>query len=133
MIGLGGASALIAVAGLWMTRKTATRPVAPWMWRLAIWTAAFPMLASLVGWVFTEMGRQPWIVFGLMLTEDGVSPSVPGWTVLISLVSFTLIYAALAVVEFRLILKHAQKGPEPLPDPDDGGTGAVESTPTTVY
>ena len=37
-----------------------------------------PSLAILVGWIFTEMGRQPWIVFSLMLTEDGVSPSVPG-------------------------------------------------------
>lgn len=112
MMALGGAAALVAVAGLWVTRRRAPRPVAPWMWRVAIWSAPLPLLGSLVGWVFTEMGRQPWIVFGLMLTEDGVSPSVPGWTVLISLIAFTLIYATLAVVEFGLILKVAQRGPE---------------------
>ncbi|MDT0180405.1 cytochrome ubiquinol oxidase subunit I [Microbacterium sp. ARD31] len=135
MIGLGGAAALIAVAGLWVTRKKATRPVAGWMWRIAIWSAPLPLLGSLVGWVFTEMGRQPWIVFGLMLTEDGVSPNVPGWTVLISLVAFTLVYAALAVVEFGLILKAAQQGPDPLPGPDDPDprSRAIEDTPTTVY
>lgn len=135
MIALGGAAALIAIAGLWVTRKNATRPVAGWMWKIAIWSAPLPLLGNLVGWVFTEMGRQPWIVFGLMLTEDGVSPSVPGWTVLISLLSFTAIYAILAVVEFGLIVKAAQKGPDPLPGPDDPDPRdrAVEDTPTTVY
>ncbi|GAA3912425.1 cytochrome ubiquinol oxidase subunit I [Microbacterium invictum] len=133
MIGLGAASTLIAVAGLWVTRKSAKRPVAPWMWKIAIWAAPLPLLGSLVGWVFTEMGRQPWIVFSLMLTEDGVSPSVPGWTVLISLIAFTLIYAALAVVEFGLILKAAQKGPAPLPEPGSPEADAPSPTSTTVY
>ncbi|CAH0278602.1 MULTISPECIES: cytochrome ubiquinol oxidase subunit I [unclassified Microbacterium] len=134
MIALGGLATLISVVGLWVTRKKATRPVAPWMWRVAIWAAPLPLLGSLVGWVFTEMGRQPWIVFGLMLTEDGVSPSVPGWSVLISLVAFTAIYAALAVVEFGLIKKYAQKGPDPLPDPNaPREPDSLENTPTTVY
>lgn len=134
MIALGGLAALVSVVGLWVTRKNAKRAVAPWMWRVAIWAAPLPLLGSLVGWVFTEMGRQPWIVFGLMLTEDGVSPSVPGWSVLISLVAFTAIYAALAVVEFGLIKKYAQKGPDPLPDPDaPREPDTVENTPTTVY
>lgn len=134
MIALGGLAALVCVVGLWVTRKKATRPVAPWMWRVAIWSAPLPMMASLVGWVFTEMGRQPWIVFGLMLTEDGVSPSVPGWTVLISLVAFTAIYLTLAIVEFGLIKKMAQKGPDPLPDPDaESQPDSIENTPTTVY
>jgi len=53
------------------------------------------------------MGRQPWIVFGLMRTEDGVSPGVTGLEVLISLIAFTLIYGVLAVVEFRLIVRAA--------------------------
>jgi cytochrome d ubiquinol oxidase subunit I len=70
------------------------------------------MLASLVGWIFTEMARQPWIVFGLMLTEDGVSPNVTGLEVLISLVAFTAIYGALAVVNVKLIVKAAQTIPD---------------------
>ena len=134
MIALGGLTALISAVGLWVTRKKATRPVKQWMWRVAIWAAPLPMLASLVGWVFTEMGRQPWIVFGLMLTQDGVSPSVPGWSVLVSLIAFTLTYASLAVVEFGLIKKYAQKGPDPLPDPNaPREPDTVENTPTTVY
>jgi cytochrome d ubiquinol oxidase subunit I len=109
MIGLGGLAALVSVAGLWLTRKGKNPP--RWAWKVAIWSAPLPMLAALVGWVFTEMGRQPWIVFGLMKTADGVSP-VTGLTVLISLIAFTLVYGTLAVVEFRLIRKAAIEGPD---------------------
>ncbi|MGP3534667.1 cytochrome ubiquinol oxidase subunit I [Microbacterium sp. RD1] len=134
MMALGGAAAALSVAGLWLTRTKSRFVMRPWMWRVLVWTAPLPLLGSLVGWVFTEMGRQPWIVFGLMLTEDGVSPSVPGWNVLISLLAFTAIYATLAIVEIRLLITYGQKGPDPLPDPDAADEpDALENTPTTVY
>ncbi|GAA2009218.1 cytochrome ubiquinol oxidase subunit I [Microbacterium ulmi] len=135
MIGLGGLAVLVAVAGLWFTRKGAKSDVPAWAWRLAAWSFPLSLLAILVGWIFTEMGRQPWIVFSLLLTQNGVSPTVPGWTVLISLVAFTAIYATLAIVEIGLIVKTARKGPDPLPGPDDPHPSAlsVEDTPTTVY
>lgn len=112
MIGLGMLHAFIAVVGLWITRKGAKNPPAPWMWKIAIWSYPLALGANIVGWVFTEMGRQPWIVFSLMTTQDGVSPGVNGVDVLISLIAFTAIYAALAVVEIRLIVRAAQKGPD---------------------
>jgi len=112
MIGFGALAALVSVVGLWLTRKKAKTVVKPWAWKVAIWSAPLPLLAILVGWIFTEMGRQPWIVFGLMKTADGVSPNVTGLNVLISLIVFTLIYGALAVVEFRLIKKAAITGPD---------------------
>ncbi|MFT4260263.1 cytochrome ubiquinol oxidase subunit I [Microbacterium sp.] len=118
MIGLGLLAALVAVVGLWLTRKNATREPAPWMWKFAIWSFPLALGANIVGWVFTEMGRQPWLVFGLMSTRDGVSPGVSGVEVLISLIAFTAIYAALAVVEIRLIVKAAQKGPDASEEPD---------------
>ena len=138
MIGLGMLHVLVAIVGLWLTRTKAKREVPAWAWRLAIWAWPASLFAILVGWVFTEMGRQPWIVFSLMLTEDGVSPSVPGWTVLISLVAFTAIYAALAIVEIGLIIRTGKKGPEPLPDPDapvdpDRDEAADAGIRTTVY
>jgi cytochrome bd ubiquinol oxidase subunit I len=132
MMVLGGTAALLSVAGLWLTRAKSRVQMKPWMWRVLVWSAPLPLLGSLVGWVFTEMGRQPWLVFGLMLTEDGVSPSVPGWNVLISLLAFTAIYAALAVVEVGLLVKYAQKGPDPLPDPD-APESADDHRVTTVY
>ena len=135
MMGFGILATGVAVVGLWVTRKKAKKAPRNWMWRVAIWSAPLALLGILVGWIFTEMGRQPWIVFSLMLTEDGVSPSVPGWNVLLSLVAFTLIYLALAIVEVGLIIKTAKKGPEPLPEPGDdaGHPRSVADTPTTVY
>ncbi|MGN8027538.1 cytochrome ubiquinol oxidase subunit I [Microbacterium sp. 22242] len=112
MIGLGMAHALVALAGLWFTRKGAKKPPARWMWTVAIYSFPLSLGANIVGWVFTEMGRQPWIVFSLMTTKNGVSPGVSGVEVLISLISFTAIYAALAVVEVGLIVKTAKKGPD---------------------
>ncbi|MBS1698480.1 MAG: cytochrome ubiquinol oxidase subunit I [Actinobacteria bacterium] len=112
MIGLGMLHALIALVGLWVTRKNAKRQPAAWMWKIAIWSFPLALGANIVGWVFTEMGRQPWIVFSLMTTQNGVSPGVSGVEVLISLISFTAIYAALAVVEIGLIIRAAKKGPD---------------------
>ncbi|MBV0895557.1 cytochrome ubiquinol oxidase subunit I [Microbacterium sp. NC79] len=126
MIALGMVHCLIAIAGLWVTRKKAKKPVAQWMWKVAIWSYPLSLLASIVGWIFTEMGRQPWIVFGLMTTRDGVSPDVSGLEVLISLIAFTAIYAALAFVEFRLIIRTAQKGPDETEQAD------VDSKPASV-
>jgi cytochrome d ubiquinol oxidase subunit I len=110
MIGLGALAAFVSAVGLWITRGE--RDVKSWAWKVAIWSAPLPLLASLMGWLFTEMARQPWIVFGLMLTEDGVSPNVTGVEVLISLIAFTLIYGVLAVVEFKLIVKAAKEEPD---------------------
>ena len=118
MIMLGGLAAVVSAVGLWLTRKTTQLPA--WTWRVAVWTAPLPMLASLIGWIFTEMGRQPWIVFGVMTTEQGVSPGVPGWAVLVSLAVFTIVYGALAVVEFKLIVKAAQDGPPEIDMTADG-------------
>lgn len=75
------------------------------------------------------MGRQPWLVFGLMTTRDGVSPGVGAIDVLISLIAFTAIYAALAVVEIRLIVKAAQKGP----DTDEQPHEETAQVPSVVY
>lgn len=134
MIGLGALAALVSAVGLWITRKKMDLP--DWAWKVAIWTAPLPMLASLVGWIFTEMGRQPWIVFGVMTTEQGVSPGVPGWAVLISMLVFTIVYGALAVVEFKLITKAAKEGPPEiaLSTDADGKPGDVDHQQlATVY
>ncbi|UIP58457.1 Cytochrome bd-II ubiquinol oxidase subunit 1 [Agromyces marinus] len=129
MIGLGMLHVLVAVVGLWLTRG-GRLPKQPWIWKAAVWSFPLSLGAMIVGWVFTEMGRQPWIVFKLLPTESAVSPNVTGLEVLISLVAFTLVYGALAVVEFRLIVRAVQKGPPEIePDPESGEVEHVE----TVY
>jgi cytochrome d ubiquinol oxidase subunit I len=72
-----------------------------------------PLVANSFGWIFTEMGRQPWIVNGVLPTLQGLSPSVGVGSVWFSLIVFTLLYGALAVIEVRLMLKYIRIG---LPD-----------------
>jgi cytochrome d ubiquinol oxidase subunit I len=74
-----------------------------------------PYIAIELGWVLAEVGRQPWIVYGLMKTSDAVSP-VAGSQVLISLIAFILVYGLLGAVGFYLIAKTAKEGPAPASD-----------------
>ena len=116
MIGFGAVSAALAIAALWFTRG-GRAPTSPRVGRLALWAIPAPFLANAFGWIFTEMGRQPWVVApnptgvdGVrMLVRDGVSP-VSAWTVLTSLVSFTVLYGILAVVWFTLMRRYAAEG-----------------------
>ncbi|WBB51687.1 cytochrome ubiquinol oxidase subunit I [Verrucosispora sp. WMMA2044] len=122
MIGFGLAAAAIALLVLWTQRKGRTVPNSKWLLRAGLAMPILPLLANSFGWIFTEMGRQPWIVFGEMLTRDGVSRSVSLTEVLTSFTAFTLIYAVLAVIEVKLLIRYAKAGvPEvtPAPEPDD--------------
>jgi cytochrome bd ubiquinol oxidase subunit I len=118
MIGMGLMSTLVALVGLWFSRKHILE--APrWFYNAAIWAAPLPLLAMSVGWIFTEMGRQPWLVFGLMKTADGVSPGVTGLEVLISLIGFTVVYGILAAVELKILLAAIRQGPTKEPEKQD--------------
>jgi len=118
MIGLGMATVAIALAVLWLTRKGRT-PTSRWLAYAAVAAPLLPVFANSFGWIFTEVGRQPWLVFGLMTTANGVSPSVSMGEVITSMVVFTLLYGALAVVEIKLFLHYVRKGAEPFEEPQD--------------
>jgi cytochrome d ubiquinol oxidase subunit I len=110
MIGFGFLGVLIAFYLLWATRKERI-PESKWFPRLAIFGIITPLLGASTGWIFTEMGRQPWVVFSLMLTQNGVSPTVSVTQVLISMTVFTLLYGVLAVVEVGLLIRAVKIGP----------------------
>ncbi|WP_182904867.1 cytochrome ubiquinol oxidase subunit I [Microbispora sp. H13382] len=112
MIGFGALAGLLALAGLWLTRR-GRLPAGPWFYRAAVFGIGLPFLANTLGWIFTEMGRQPWTVFGMMRTAAAVSPGSDVGEVATTLVGFTVVYAVLAVIEVRLLLKFIRKGPEP--------------------
>jgi len=116
MIGFGLATAAIALWALWTTRRGRT-PTSRWLLRAGLTLPVLPLLANTFGWIFTEMGRQPWIVFGEMLTRDGVSRSVSLTEVVTSFTAFTLIYATLAVIEVKLLIRYARNGLPDLTDP----------------
>jgi cytochrome bd ubiquinol oxidase subunit I len=122
MIGLGMAAAAGAALVLWMTRR-GRLPLGRWFPWLAVGLPVLSVAANSFGWIFTEMGRQPWVVFGLMTTEHGVSPGVSVFEAATSLVVLTLLYAVLAVVELGLLLHYAKKGADPFQEPPDVPVG----------
>jgi cytochrome d ubiquinol oxidase subunit I len=122
MIGFGMLAGLLSVVGLWLTRRRAHRPVPRWFYRAAVAALVLPFAANSLGWIFTEMGRQPWAVFGILRTADGVSPSVSAAMVWTSLIVLTLLYGALAVVDGVLIVRYAKAGPPPTAAVPDHGT-----------
>lgn len=122
MIGLGMAAAAGAALVLWVTRRGRV-PRGRWFPWLAVGLPVLSVAANSFGWIFTEMGRQPWVVFGLMTTENGVSPSVSVFEAATSLIVLTLLYAVLAVVELGLLLKYVRRGADPFVEPPDVPVG----------
>ncbi|WP_116951740.1 cytochrome ubiquinol oxidase subunit I [Jiangella endophytica] len=121
MITMGGLAALIALWQLWATRRGRV-PTSRWALRAAAVLPVLPLAGNSLGWIFTEMGRQPWLVFGLMPTASGVSPSTTARTVFISLAAFTILYAGLTWLWVHLLVKHARPGlPDVAPPGEEGG------------
>ena len=77
-----------------------------------LFSIPLPYLANQLGWVVAEVGRQPWIVYGIMRTSDGVSKSIDLAQVVVSLLGFTLLYGVLGVIDIYLLAKYARKGPD---------------------
>jgi cytochrome d ubiquinol oxidase subunit I len=115
MIGTGAVAAGLAVAALWALRGERTLRHRAWPW-VSVAVILMPMAANSFGWIFTEMGRQPWLVFGVMTTATGVSPGTTAWEVGLSLATFTLLYGLLAVIEVKLTLRYGRGGAEPAPE-----------------
>ena len=122
MIGFGMLTSALSLVGLWLLRGGRV-PKSPWFYRVALWTIPFPLIANSFGWLFTEMGRQPWVVYGQMFTRDGVSPLVGPATVATSLIVLMLLYLVLAIVEVGLIVRYAKAGPPEDEHDDDSDAG----------
>jgi cytochrome d ubiquinol oxidase subunit I len=119
MIGFGGVAALAARIARWVTRKGIV-PESKWLMRLAVFGILAPFGANAAGWIFTEMGRQPFVVAPnpdmngidqvFMFTAAAVSPGVSAGELMSSLVVLTAIYAVLLVVEVKLLVKDVRGG-----------------------
>jgi cytochrome d ubiquinol oxidase subunit I len=95
--------------GLWLSYRNKL-DTSKWYLRTMVWLISFPFIANTAGWIMTEIGRQPWTVFGLMTTATSVSPNVSKEALLFSFISFTVIYAILAVVLVYLFIREIKKG-----------------------
>jgi cytochrome bd-type quinol oxidase subunit 1 len=110
---LGALVLLISVWGLWLVRRAKLATSRAFLW-VAVWAAVLPFVMNTAGWLLTESGRQPWIVQGIMLTKNGISPTVSTTTLWISLVAFVLLYGTLGTVDLLLMLRYSR---EQLPPP----------------
>ncbi|MEI2395396.1 MULTISPECIES: cytochrome ubiquinol oxidase subunit I [Paenibacillus] len=111
MVAAGSLMIALGVYAIYlMWRKKMDKPNT-WFMRFMFWGLLLPPIANTSGWIMTEIGRQPWTVFGLMTTEDSVSPNITSGQVLFSVISFTAIYAILGAVMIGLFIKVIKKGP----------------------
>ena len=104
---------LVGGWGLWLIRRK-TLATSRLFLSVATWAVVLPFLMNTAGWLLTESGRQPWIVQGIMLTKNGISPALPTTWIAISLTAFVLVYAVIGTVDLLLMLKYSRK---PLPPP----------------
>jgi cytochrome bd ubiquinol oxidase subunit I len=110
MMSIGFLMIVLSAFFLWATRKDSYTN-AKWM-KWVPWVIALPYIANASGWILTEMGRQPWIVQGLLKVEDAVSPNLTTVDLLISLIGYVVVYGALAGAMFYLMKKYAIAGPD---------------------
>jgi len=120
---LGALMFAIAALGAWLYRKGKLESTR-WFLRTGIVAIAFPFLAATAGWLLTEVGRQPWIVQGMLKTAVANSPSVAGAMIVASLVAFALLYCVLGVLDFVLMRRYARLDPPP--------AGSTAQTPTPM-
>lgn len=110
MVGLGFLMILLAALGVLWNREPDKHPR---YLRLMIPAGLAPIAAATLGWILTETGRWPWIVYGLQRIEDAISPNVPAWNVLVSTVALTVLYGVIMVIGVRLALMYGTGDPAP--------------------
>ncbi|MFM6841149.1 MAG: cytochrome ubiquinol oxidase subunit I [Candidatus Planktophila sp.] len=132
MIGFGAIAFFLAIFTLWRTRKGGELPQSKWFLRSMLTMPFIPLAAISFGWIFTETARQPWTVFGLAKTADGVSVVVSAGSVLFTMIVFTLLYGVLAVIEVGLTLKVIKNGPAPEVDYENPQFGGSSDKPLVM-
>jgi len=117
MVGIGMLMLLVAWWGAWLAWRGKLEH-SPRFLRIAQWMGPSGFIAVLAGWVVTEMGRQPWTVYGLLRTAESVSPTLTGLDVFLSLLFYQVVYLTVYAAAGYYLLRLIQQGPdaEPLPD-----------------
>jgi len=112
MIIIGVSSIFLTLYACWQWKKGKLFDKR-WLLIIFAWSVLLPQVANQCGWFTAEMGRQPWVVYGLLRTSDALSASVKANDILISLIMFTLVYATLFVLFLYMLNRKIKKGPEP--------------------
>ncbi len=111
MIGFGVLMILLTAAGLFLWKRGKLEKSSLFL-KFLIPAILFPFLANTFGWLMTEVGRQPWTVFGLMTTADSVSPNVSAGMILFSMIMYLLVFTILLAVMIYLMVREIRKGPD---------------------
>jgi cytochrome d ubiquinol oxidase subunit I len=132
MVGCGILMLLLLAAGLWLMRRGRLER-SGWFLKVSVPAMALPFIANTTGWIFTEMGRQPWVVYGLLKTSQAVSHIGTGYVVT-TLVGFTAIYSLLAAIDFGLMARFA-RGEEGAGESDDEPEAepGADQVPALIY
>lgn len=124
MAGFGGLILLLSIIGLFLIRGKSNEPKLfkhKWMlWIMAILTFA-PFVVNSAGWIITELGRQPWTVYGLFTTEDSVSPNATVGSLLTSNIVYFLLFTGLTIAMIYLVYRELKKGPQSVEETSDTG------------
>jgi len=112
MVGLGTIFIAIMVLSAWLLWKGRLFRARPILWILML-SLPFPYIANTAGWITAEVGRQPWLIYGLMRTADGYSKNVSAGNALFTLIGFMGMYALLTILFLFLVLREIAHGPEP--------------------
>ena len=111
MVGIGTFMILASLAAIFLSRRDRFEDNRLFL-TIMVLAIPLPYLAQQLGWVVAELGRQPWVVYGVLKTADAVSKSVTATQVLLSLLGFTILYGILGAIDIFLLVKYAKKGPD---------------------
>jgi cytochrome bd ubiquinol oxidase subunit I len=137
MVGVAMIMALVVITGLVLLRRRVLDSTA-WYLRLCQFTAPFGFVAVIAGWTTTEVGRQPWTVYGLLRTADSVTPSLTGFEVLLSLLLYVVVYLIIYPTGVIMMLRIVRAGPaaadadERLPVASGLAQAPVQALPSTA-
>ena len=129
---IGGLVFLVGLWGLWLLWRKRLEKSRLFLW-LATWAVVTPFLMNTAGWLLTESGRQPWIVQGIMLTKNGISPTVSFTDLVISLVVFILLYVGLAALDLVFMLRYSRRELEPDPSAPAPAGDQAARVPSMLY
>jgi cytochrome d ubiquinol oxidase subunit I len=111
MVGLGMLIILLSIIAFVVSKRDSLE-ANPTFLRIMLYSIPLPYIAIQLGWIVTEVGRQPWIVYGVLRTSDAVSKAISPTQVWGSLIGFTLLYGSLGLIDIYLLAKYAKKGPD---------------------
>jgi cytochrome d ubiquinol oxidase subunit I len=114
MVGLGTMFIAITAAGTWLLWRKRVYAARPFLWVLML-SFPFPFIANTAGWTTAELGRQPWLVYGLLRTPAGTSITVSAGNTLFTLLGFLGLYFVVGVLFLFLIMKAIGTGPAHAP------------------